>query len=82
MTRWHEHVNWCLPPRGRLDRWGETRYGKPVFGPKSAIATADACAAVGGRFLPRLFGWMVHVMAFESDDPNVIWGGAHDHIYE
>ena len=27
-------------------------------------------------------GPQVHVMAFESDDPNVIWGGAHDHIYE
>jgi hypothetical protein len=22
---------------------------------------------------------MVHVMAFESDDPKVIWGGGHDH---
>jgi len=81
VARWHEHVNWCLPPRGRRDRWGETRDGKPVFGPKSSIATADSCAAVGGRFVPRLFGWMVHVMAFDSDDPNVIWGADHDHMH-
>ena len=84
VARWHEHVNWCLPKRGQADRWREVRDGKPVFGPKSPIATADACAAVGGRFYPRLFGWMVHVMAFESDDPRVIWssgGGGHDHMH-
>ena len=75
VARWHEHVNWCLPPMGEAARWRETRDGKPVFGPKSPIATAEECAAVGGRFLPRIFGWMVHVMAFESDDPTVIWGG-------
>jgi hypothetical protein len=79
MARWHEHVNWCLPQAGQRERWRETRDGAPVFGPQSPIASATACAAVGGRFLPRIFGWMVHVMAFESDDPNVIWGGGHDH---
>jgi hypothetical protein len=79
VARWHEHVNWCLPPLGQTPRWRETRDGKPVFGPKSPIATAEACAAVGGRFLPRIFGWMVHVMAFESEDPRVIWGGGLDH---
>jgi len=47
-----------------------------------ALSVATACAAVGGGFVPRLFGWMVHVMAFESDDPNVIWGAEHDHIHE
>ncbi len=59
--RWHQHVNWCVPPRGARERWRETREGRPVFGPKSPVATAEACASVGGRFLPRLFGWMVHV---------------------
>jgi hypothetical protein len=78
VARWHEHVNWCVPGAGELGRWRETRAGEPLFGPKSPIATADACAAVGGRFLPRLFGWMVHVMAFAGDDPRVIWG-AHEH---
>jgi len=80
VARWHEHVRWCVPPRDGAARWRELRDGKPVFGPKSPIATAEACAAVGGRFLPRIFGWMVHVMAFESDDPKVIWGSAeHSH---
>lgn len=79
IVRWHEHVNWCVPPRGEGDRWRETRNGQPVFGPRSPIATAEACTAAGGRFLPHLFGWMVHVMAFESDDPRVIWGAGHEH---
>ena len=81
VTRWHEHVNWCLPKWGQADRWREVRDGKPVFGPKSPIATADACNAVSGRFYPRLFGWMVHVMAFESDDPKVIWSAGHDRMH-
>jgi len=25
---------------------------------------------------------MVQVMAFESDDPNVIWGAEHDHMHQ
>jgi hypothetical protein len=79
VARWHEHVNWCVPPAGQRERWRETRDGAPLFGPQSPIASAAACAAVGGRFLPRIFGWMVHVMAFETDDPKVIWGGGHDH---
>lgn len=79
VARWHEHVNWCLPPAGQAARWREVRDGTPVFGPKSPIATAEACARVGGRFVPRMFGWMVHVMAFASEDPKVIWGGGHEH---
>ena len=79
VARWHEHVNWCVPPRGQGGRWRDTLAGRPVFGPKSPVATPNACAAVGGRFLPRLFGWMVHVMAFAGDDPHVIWGAGHDH---
>jgi hypothetical protein len=74
VARWHQHVNWCLPPLGQRDRWRETRNGAPVFGPKSPIATEAACAAVGGRFRPRLFGWMVHVMAFSGADP---WNSGH-----
>ena len=80
--RWHEHVNWCVPPLGERERWRDLRDGRPVFGPKSSIATVQECVAVGGRFLPRIFGWMVHVMAFAGDDPRVIWGAAgHDHMH-
>ena len=84
VARWHQHVNWCTPrigPRMR-ERWRETKDGQPVFGPRSPIATAEACDAVGGRFRPRLLGWMVHVMAFTGDDPREIWGvegGEHHH---
>ena len=73
LARWHQHINWCLPKQGEEARWRETRAGKPLFGPESPIASAEACAAVRGRFIPRLFGWMVHVNAFESEDPAVIW---------
>lgn len=74
VAQWHQHVNWCLPPQGQLARWSEQRDGKPVFGPKSPIAAQSACDAVGGRFVPHLFGWMVHANVFASDDPAVIWG--------
>ncbi len=75
VVHWHQHINWCLPPLADARRrWRETKDGQPVFGPKSPIATAEACEAVGGRFYPRLFGWMVHVMAFSEGDP---WNAGH-----
>jgi len=85
MAQWHQHINWCVPPlaEARL-RWRETKDGQPVFGPKSPIATAEACEAVGGRFRARLFGWMLHVMAFSGGDP---WqthheqGGGGGHVH-
>jgi hypothetical protein len=76
VAQWHQHVNWCLPPRGESARWSEQRNGRPVFGPKSPVATESACDSVGGRFVPHLFGWMVHANVFASDDPRVIWGHA------
>lgn len=75
VVRWHQHINWCLPPLADARRrWRETKNGQPVFGPKSPIATAAACEAVGGRFRPRLFGWMVHVMAFSDGEA---WNAHH-----
>ena len=82
VARWHRHVNFCIPPRGQRERWRETRDGQPVFGPLG-VATQEACDAVGGRFFPHVFGWMVHVNLFAGDDPKVIWGGEselHDHM--
>ncbi len=69
-------MNWCLPPAGARERWAEMKDGARVFGPRSPIATREACDAVGGRFVPHLFGWMVHVQAFAGDDPAVIWSYA------
>jgi len=79
VARWHEHVNWCLPPAGQRRRWTETRNGTPVFGPKSPIATEAACDSVGGRFFPRIFNWMIHVNAFAGDDPAVIFADPDQH---
>jgi hypothetical protein len=72
IARWHKHVNWCIPKAGQRARWFETRDGHPVFGPQSPIATREACEAVDGRFLPNIFGWMVHVNAF-ADRPSAVW---------
>jgi hypothetical protein len=81
VAHWHQHVAWCVPPRGAPRRWAETDRGMPRFGPKSLIATREACDAVGGRFLPRIFGWMVHANVFAGDDPAMIWGGEeHEHM--
>lgn len=78
IARWHLHTNVCIPPLWRRARWSEMRDGKPVFGPLSPIATREACDAVGGRFRPRVFGWMVHANVLEGDDPAVVWGMSHD----
>src|SRR5262245_25986986 len=77
IVRWHEHVNWCLPPLGEARaRWNETKDGQPVFGPKSPIATAEACEAGGGLVAPRVCCWTVHVMGFAEGggDP---WNARH-----
>jgi hypothetical protein len=78
IARWHLHTNICIPRLGERDRWRETRDGRPLFGPASPIATEAACYAVGGRFLPKLFGWMVHVNVL-ADDPGAIWAMPHSH---
>jgi hypothetical protein len=43
----------------------------PRFGFAGTISTAAACEAVGGNFHPLIFGWMVHVYPFASDDLKV-----------
>ena len=61
VARWHVHVNLCVPKAHPwLADWTK-------FGPDGSIATADACEAAGGRFVPQVFGWMVHVYPFETD---------------
>ncbi|HTK48536.1 MAG TPA: hypothetical protein VL328_11240 [Gemmatimonadaceae bacterium] len=79
IARWHKHVNWCVPKMGDGKRWLELKDGHPVFGPRSPIATKEACDGVGGRFLASPLGWMVHANVMTSDDPAVIWGDDHAH---
>ena len=77
IARWHKHVNWCLPKRGETARWAERKDGEPMFGPESPVATREACDALGGRFVPTVFGWMLHANVFAGDDPATIWGDVH-----
>lgn len=61
VATWHLHTNLCMPPRGQLRNadWAK-------FGLRGSIVTQDACDAVGGRFHPVIFGWMVHVYPYED----------------
>jgi hypothetical protein len=79
VARWHRHVNWCIPPRGKKELWSETKDGRPVFGPLG-VATDEECKAAGGRFIKQAFGWMVHASTFAGNDLKSIWHDDHmDH---
>jgi hypothetical protein len=80
VAQWHVHVNICVPPRGKKELWTKTENGKPLFGPKGTIDTESACEAAGGRFIPQLFGWMVHVNPYATD-PALVWG-THEHEHD
>lgn len=62
VAAWHQHVNVCLPPGDPLrNLFG----GGPEFGLDGSISTEGECREAGGRFYPRLFGWMVHLYPYE-----------------
>jgi hypothetical protein len=67
IAQWHAHVNICLPRKKDM----QTADWKK-FGPKGSILTKAECDQAGGRFMPQLFGWMVHVYPFE-ETPEKIW---------
>jgi len=69
IAQWHAHVNLCLPP---AEKRGEMRTEHPQFGLHGSIVTKEQCDAAGGRFIPQIFGWMVHVYPFEQK-PEDIW---------
>jgi hypothetical protein len=68
VARWHKHVNLCFPPKGSQIPPGSSK----EFGFRGSIATEDACQQAGGRWMPQIFNWMVHVYPYESD-PDKIW---------
>ena len=70
IAQWHEHVDFCKGPAGTpmADYVGPNAR----FGLAGSIATADACAAAGGTFIPLVYNWMVHVYPFETD-PSQVW---------
>ena len=67
IAQWHAHVNICLPQKKDM----QTADWKK-FGPKGSILTEAECKQAGGRFMPQLFGWMVHVYPF-AETPEKIW---------
>jgi hypothetical protein len=68
VARWHKHVNLCLPPKGTALE----QVNLKEFGLRGSIATESACEQAGGRWIPQIFGWMVHVYPYETD-PSKIW---------
>ncbi len=74
VAQWHLHTDLCLPPGNELANIDSP---DAKFGLKGSITTQAACESAGGRFLPHLFGWMVHVYPFESD-PAKIWSAGMD----
>jgi hypothetical protein len=43
----------------------------PKFGMAGSISTKAACDVAGGRFVPLIFGWMVHVYPYEKNAEDV-----------
>jgi hypothetical protein len=79
IAQWHAHVNLCLPPP---DKRQETLDPHSQFGFLGSITTKEQCDTAGGRFMPQVFGWMVHVYPFEQK-PEDIWSvgrQAHEHM--
>lgn len=82
IARWHLHVNMCVPePIWDEKQWARQRNGRPLFGPDSPIATENKCQSVGGKFLPTVFGWMVHANVF-ADNPADVWDHMHGHEHD
>lgn len=62
---WHLHVNICLPGGDS----GRTLFpANSPFGLDGWITTKAVCTKVGGTFVPQMFGWMVHIDAFGTEN--------------
>ncbi|HEY6183922.1 MAG TPA: hypothetical protein VIW67_16870 [Terriglobales bacterium] len=68
IAQWHAHVNLCMPP---ADKRGEALQPNPKFGLRGSISTKEECDTAGGRFMPQVFGWMVHVYPMETKAEDV-----------
>ncbi len=78
VAQWHAHVNLCLP-QGNVKQIGFGPHAQ--FGLAGSIATKQDCDAAGGRFIPQIFGWMVHVYPFEQK-PEDIWSAERQHQHQ
>jgi hypothetical protein len=68
VARWHKHVNFCFPTMSAAFQQVQQKQ----FGVFRNITTEAACEQAGGRWVPQVFGWMVHVYPYETD-PAKIW---------
>ncbi len=75
IAQWHEHVNFCMPPKDQRQEVFQTH---PRFGLNGSITTKDECAAAGGKFYPVVFNWMVHVYPWEKT-PQEMWSMERQH---
>jgi hypothetical protein len=75
VAQWHEHVNFCAPPK---DRKQEMLTTNPKFGLRGSIVTQADCDAAGGEFHPVIFNWMVHLYPLEKDSAQ-IWSVDRQH---
>ncbi len=76
IARWHQHVDFCKAPAGQLAAY----FGPNAkFGLLGSIHTQEECDAAGGRFLPHVLGWMVHVYPYEAD-PAKVWSVDEDDV--
>ena len=67
----------CLPPAERRNEaWGP----KAKFGLLGSITTKDECETAGGKFMPQIFGWMVHVYPFEQKTEDIWSVGRQAHM--
>ncbi len=80
IAQWHEHVNFCKAPADMplAERLKQSLGPDAKFGLKGSITTKEACDAAGGRFLPIVFNWMVHLYPFEKDQA-AIWSVDRQH---
>lgn len=80
VAQWHEHVNFCAPPADMplAEKKEEMLGPNAQFGLRGSISTQKACDAAGGRFIPVVFNWMVHVYPFEKDQA-AIWSVERQH---
>jgi hypothetical protein len=75
IAQWHAHVNLCLPPK---DKKQGANPPNAKYGLRGSIATKEDCDAAGGKFMPQIFGWMVHVYPFEQK-PEDVWSVERQH---
>jgi hypothetical protein len=69
IAQWHAHVNLCLAASGLAQTFHDH---DSRFGLNGSISTQADCSAAGGRFVPQIFGWMVHVYPF-AQQASQVW---------